>query len=411
MSPAGLSFALSPRVLPTNQEFRPMNSPRPSKPLACLALLGGMLLVATPLVAQTIARRPATDRTASKVAPQTNSLQTPVFTLHRPVGASVQSGDWTVTAVLSQGPSASAVNNLIATAAPESLIGDSLSAVWYSRSSQPDAPWQARVFPGQSAAAVMAIVKSSLSVSDIHDSVWPVPAAATLPVPVPAGVAFDGGLAASDPYAPVIAGHPNRSAVLGVLKDAGWAVAVLPWETLDTIDRCQRDGVLDGFAAALSMLSTVTSMNVTSMDTRPLLNTAADAMKAAFPKRCIRTIPLPFPIDDIDPILVLPPTQWLPLNQHGPWECFNGRTPGLENCRLCYREEQGRFCRTVARVLENRLEIATCCIACPRFVELVCCNVGPDFTGECQNPQERNYYNNCSLSDEYDSPPCPYWRR
>lgn len=382
-----------------------------TKAAACLALLGGLLLAATPLVAQTVSRRPAADRSAAKVATQANPGRAPVFTLHRPLGASVRSGDWTVSAVLSQGPSASAVNNLVATAAPESLIGDNFTTVWYSRTGEPNAPWQARVFPGQSAATVMAIVKRNLNISDVHDSVWPVPTAATLPMPLPAGVVFDGGLAASDAYAPAIAGHPNRPTVLGVLKEAGWAVAVLPWETLDITGTCQRDGVLDGFATALFTLSTVTSMNVTSMDTTPLLNTAAEAMKAAFPKRCIRTIPLPFPIDDIDPILILPPTQWLPLNQHGPWECFNGRTPGLENCRLCYREEQGRFCRTVARVFENRLEIATCCISCPRFVELVCCNVGPDFTGECTNPQERNYYNNCSLSDEYDSPPCPYWRR
>jgi hypothetical protein len=386
----------------------------PTKAAVSVALLGGFLLAASPLVAQTITRRTATaDRTGMLAANQgsTATRPAPTFTLHRPIGASIRSIDWTITAVLSHGPSASAVNNLIATAAPEQLVGENFSAVWYSRSNEPGATWQARVFPGQSAATVVALVKRSLSVSDIHDAVWPVPPAGTVPAPIPAGLGFDGALATSDPYGPAVSGHPNRVAVLNVLKEAGWGVAVLPWENLATQEQCQRDAVLDGFASALSTLSAVTSANVTTMDPRPLLNTAADAMKSAFPKRCIRTIPLPFPIDDIDPILILPPTQWMPLNQVGPWECFNGRTPGLENCRMCYREEQGRFCRTVARVFENRLEVATCCISCPRFVELVCCNVGPDFTGECSNPQERNIYNNCTLSDEYDSPPCPYWRR
>ncbi|MFG0292681.1 MAG: hypothetical protein ACF8MJ_05955 [Phycisphaerales bacterium JB050] len=147
----------------------------------------------------------------------------PIYSLIENPGADPDESSWDVR-----------VRGFFVATDPVATIGDNLIAVWYER---PDDPaqelWTAHTWPqgGISVAVAAYSVKLNLGIPDIQDQLWAIDDLNF--VTAKESVPFSSGFVAGDPLAEPINASPNRDEEIQILKDAGYPLADVPFETGD----------------------------------------------------------------------------------------------------------------------------------------------------------------------------------
>ncbi len=145
----------------------------------------------------------------------------PIYSLVENADAGPDQSPWTVR-----------VRGFFVATDPVATTGENLIAVWYERPDDPtQEAWTAHTWDQGdiSIAEAASSVKLSLGIPDIQDQLWAIDDLEFVNPKVP--VPFASGFVAGDPLAAPVNASPNRDEDIALLKDAGYPLADVPFES------------------------------------------------------------------------------------------------------------------------------------------------------------------------------------
>lgn len=315
-------------------------------------------------------------------------------------------GSWMFKPIVDTAATGHQINDIVAIAAPGTTANANIVAVWYHRPATDQGSWEAKTWATTSVAEAIKAIKVTLGLPDSDDELWP--NAGVVEIQTASGLSelrdYDKGFMSDDPLHAVVSSSPDRDSIVEFLKNIGWPVANMTFETATGANACLKDHVLYGMAAAGEVLVGVdVEYSVNALDQSSPLNAAFVAFQGELAARCQINIPIPWDVPDFSPRIILPP-RWFPTEPGGNWLCWDRG----DTCWECQRTREGRWCKTMARIRNDVLQIITCCCDSAETQTKVCCGVsGPQQVPNCPNPiiDNRHYSPSFGFCN-YDNPPC-----